>query len=83
MKTRVRFPALLGTLHTEPVTSPDPQRYHLVLTLDCRPAMHGWWGSEATARRRFSAWIGERGSMPGARITLTDEKEQRVLAAWP
>ena len=61
----------------------DDQRYHLALTLDGRPAMHGWWGSEKTARRQFSTWIGERGSMPGVRITLVDEEEQRVLASWP
>jgi hypothetical protein len=61
----------------------DDQRYHLTLTLDGRPAMHGWWGSEKTARRQFKVWIGERGSMPGVRITLVDEQEQLVLASWP
>jgi hypothetical protein len=61
----------------------DDQRYHLTLTLDGRPAMHGWWGSEAVARKQFSSWIGERGSMPGVRIVLVDEQEQLVLASWP
>jgi hypothetical protein len=61
----------------------DDQRYHLTLTLDGRPAMQGWWSREKTARRQFSSWIGERGSMPGARITLVDEQEQLVLASWP
>jgi hypothetical protein len=61
----------------------DDQRYHLTLTLDGRPAMQGWWASEATARRLFKVWIGERGSLPGARVTLVDEQEQRVLASWP
>ena len=61
----------------------DDERYHLTLTLDGGPAMQGWRGSEATARRQFSTWIGERGSMPGVRITLVDEQEQRVLASWP
>jgi hypothetical protein len=61
----------------------DLERYHLTLTLDGRPAMQGWWGSEATARRQFKVWIDERGSMPGVRITLVDEEEQRVLASWP
>jgi hypothetical protein len=61
----------------------DDQRYHLALTLDGRPAMQGWWGSEKTARRLFKVWIGERGSMPGVRIILVDEQEQLVLASWP
>jgi hypothetical protein len=58
-------------------------RYHLSLTLDGQPAMQGWWAKEATARRQFSAWVGERGSMPGVRITLVDEEQQRVLESWP
>jgi hypothetical protein len=45
--------------------------------------MQGWWSNEKTARRQFSTWIGERGSMPGVRIVLVDELEQRVLASWP
>jgi hypothetical protein len=61
----------------------DDQRYHLALTLDGRPAMQGWWGSEKTARRQFSTWIDERGSMPGVRIVLVDELGQLVLASWP
>jgi hypothetical protein len=65
------------------IVKADPTRFHLTLTLDGRPAMQGWWGSEKTARRLFKVWIGERGSMPGVRITLVDEQEQRVLASWP
>jgi hypothetical protein len=57
-------------------------RYHLTLTLDSQPAMQGWWGSEATARRRFTAWIGERGR-PGAQIVLVDEETGETLATWP
>ena len=57
-------------------------RYHLTLTLDGQPAMHGWWASEKTARRQFTAWIGERGR-PGARIVLIDEETGETLAAWP
>jgi hypothetical protein len=60
----------------------DDQRYHLALTLDGRPAMNGWWGSEKTARRQFATWIGERGSMPGVRITLVDEATGAVLTTW-
>ncbi|MFF4044981.1 hypothetical protein [Streptomyces sp. NPDC001816] len=58
-------------------------RYHLTLTAAGRAMMHGWWGSETTARRQFSAWVGERGSLPGARITLTDEETGTVLTTWP
>lgn len=61
----------------------DSERYHLSLTLDGRPAMSGWWGSEATARRQFATWIGERGSMPGARITLVDQATGAELTTWP
>jgi hypothetical protein len=61
----------------------DDERYHLTLSLDGRPAMQGWWSIEQVARRQFSTWIGERGSMPGVRIVLVDEQEQLVLASWP
>jgi hypothetical protein len=61
----------------------DDQRYHLTLSTGGRPVMHGWWGKRATAERKFSSWIGERGSMPGVRIVLVDGLEQRVLASWP
>jgi hypothetical protein len=58
-------------------------RYHLTLTLDGEPAMQGWWAKEATARRQFSSWVGERGEMPGVRITLVDEETDETLAVWP
>ncbi len=44
---------------------------------------HSAPGGKETARRRFSAWVGEYGSMPGARITLTDEQHSNVLMTWP
>ncbi|MEV7034662.1 hypothetical protein AB0N99_31075 [Streptomyces sp. NPDC093272] len=62
--------------------NPDPSRYHLLLTLDGRPAQHGWWGSEATARRKLKAWVGDWGR-PGARITLADEETGERLDEWP
>jgi hypothetical protein len=61
----------------------DDQRYHLTLSTGGRPVMHGWWGKRATAERKFSSWIGEHGSVSGARVVLVDEQEQRVLTSWP
>jgi hypothetical protein len=58
-------------------------RYHLTLTLDGEPAMQGWWSRESTARRQFSSWVGERGSMRGVRITLVDEETGTVIHKWP
>jgi hypothetical protein len=64
-------------------SNPGPGRFHLLLTADGRPIQHGWWGSEATARDKFRRWIGEYGSLPDARVTLTDEDTGRLLTAWP
>ncbi|MGW2426040.1 hypothetical protein ACWC0C_43690 [Streptomyces sp. NPDC001709] len=61
----------------------NPGRYHLTLTAAGTTMMHGWWGSETTARRQFSTWVGERGTIPGARITLTDEETGTQLVTWP
>ncbi|MFJ1653504.1 hypothetical protein ACIOC2_19365 [Streptomyces sp. NPDC088337] len=64
-------------------TGPVAERYHVTLTADGRPAMRGWWGTEATARRKFTSWVGEYGSLPGARVTLTDEATGATLTTWP
>lgn len=61
----------------------SPGRYHLLLAIDGRPMMHGWWDDETTARDKFRRWVGEYGSMPGARITLVDEVTGETLASWP
>lgn len=46
--------------------------------------MHGWWPDLATTERKYTRWIGERGGVDGARITLTDEADGgRVLKSWP
>ncbi|WP_225827077.1 hypothetical protein [Streptomyces naphthomycinicus] len=58
-------------------------RYHLLLTAEGRPVQHGWWEREETARDKCRRWIGEYGDMPGARLTLTDERDGVTLAAWP
>jgi hypothetical protein len=61
----------------------NDQRYHLLLTSAGQPVQHGWWASEETARQKYTRWIGEYGSMPGARITLTDENTGETLTSWP
>jgi hypothetical protein len=65
------------------MVSMTADRYHLLLTLDGRPAMQGWWSRETTARGRHEAWKRERGKMPGVRITLVDEETGRTLTEWP
>ncbi|WP_369167749.1 hypothetical protein AB5J49_07775 [Streptomyces sp. R28] len=65
------------------MNSNQPGRYHLTLTAAGRPAVQGWWGSEAVARRKFTSWIGEYGAMPGARVTLVDEETGETLTTWP
>lgn len=62
----------------------DPERYRLTLYLHGRPAMDGWWGAEATARRKFAGLVGEYGSRDGATIVLIDREDGgRVVASWP
>ncbi|MEU4507125.1 hypothetical protein [Streptomyces sp. NPDC024089] len=37
-----------------------------------------------TVERKYLNWIGERGSVNGARVTLADEAaDGRVLKSWP
>lgn len=60
----------------------NAQRYHLTLSRDGTPAVHGWWGREETARRKLTAWIGDWGK-PGVGITLVDEETGTVLTEWP
>jgi hypothetical protein len=58
-------------------------RYLVTVTIDGRPMLHGWWESEATARRKHARWVGEHSDRPGARITLTDEGTGATLTEWP
>jgi hypothetical protein len=60
----------------------SPGRFHLTLARDGRPAMHGWWGSEAVARAKFTEWVGDWGR-PGATVTLVDEETGETLTTWP
>jgi hypothetical protein len=61
----------------------NPDRYHLTLTANGRPMMHGWWAREATARSQVAVWVGSWGELPGARITLRDEETGATLTTWP
>ncbi|MEU6512163.1 hypothetical protein [Streptomyces sp. NPDC046942] len=62
----------------------SPGRYHLLLAARERSVQHGWWGSEDVARGKFRDWVGlYGGTMPGARVTLSDEDNGDVLDAWP
>ncbi|MFD4788261.1 hypothetical protein ACFWN1_14620 [Streptomyces sp. NPDC058459] len=64
-------------------STPAPiDRYHLLLTLDGTPAMHGWWASDPVARTKARQSVGEYGR-PGVRVTLTDELTGTVLTEWP
>lgn len=45
--------------------------------------MHGRWASRATAEGKFTRWIGEHGTVDGARVTLVDEETGSVLTTWP
>ncbi|MEU1494849.1 hypothetical protein ABZ456_31975 [Streptomyces sp. NPDC005776] len=59
-------------------------RYRLTLTIGALTVMCGWWSDLPTAERKYTRWIGERGSINGTRITLTDEADDgRVLKSWP
>jgi hypothetical protein len=58
----------------------DPGRFHLTLTADGRRVAQGWWGSEATARDKFTEWVGS--GVPDARVTLVDEETGAVLTSW-
>jgi hypothetical protein len=62
----------------------NADRYRLTLYLHGRPAMDGWWGVEETARRKWSALVGEYGSRDGATVVLVDREDGgRVVASWP
>lgn len=61
----------------------DDQRYHLTLSSGGEPVMQGWWADLATAERKFTRWVGEHGTVTGARITLVDEETGTVLTTWP
>ncbi|MFE9130636.1 hypothetical protein ACFYOF_35340 [Streptomyces sp. NPDC007148] len=55
----------------------DAGRYRLTLLLDGRRVMNGWWGREATGRKKFSATVGDYGR-DGAPMVLPPPKKSRV-----
>ncbi|WP_329612516.1 hypothetical protein OG244_03740 [Streptomyces brevispora] len=58
-------------------------RYRLTLTIGARTIMRGWWADLPTAELKYTRWIGERGSINGTRITLTDDADNgQVLQSW-
>jgi hypothetical protein len=58
-------------------------RYHLRLASGGQSVQLGWWDAEETARRKFVTWVGEYGSLPDVRVTLTDEETGETLTTWP
>ncbi|WSA81798.1 hypothetical protein OG930_43725 [Streptomyces sp. NBC_01799] len=59
-------------------------RYRVTLSIGARIIMRGWWSDEAAAEGKYTRWIGERGGLDGAWITLSDEADGgRVLQSWP
>lgn len=75
----INCPECLAVLRGE-----DPHdRFHLTLDTGDWPCMQGWWADRRTADRKFQEWKREHGSVVGARITLVDEREERVLKSWP
>ena len=57
-------------------------RFHLTLTFDGQPAMHGWWAVRKTADAKTEEWVGDYGR-PGVRVTLVDEETGALLTSWP
>lgn len=75
--------ALRAHREAESIPVADSGRYHLILTADGEPLMHGWWDEAAVAHRKFRSWVGEYGNLPGAHIVLVDKAEGEALASWP
>ncbi|MFD7181507.1 hypothetical protein ACFV90_16090 [Streptomyces sp. NPDC059904] len=65
----------------------EPKRYRLTLATTAEgTVMDGRWVDLATAMRKFHSWIGSYGSMPGARIELSEQAADGTwieLRAWP
>ncbi|MER6978292.1 hypothetical protein [Streptomyces carpinensis] len=60
-----------------------PERYDLTLTASGRRVQQGWWSREATARYKFSGWVGQYSGLHDARLLLVGEETGEELASWP
>ena len=58
-------------------------RYRISRSAPDSPLARSCWRDEAGARQRFEKLVQSFGRRPGAVITLMDEQERRLLAAWP
>jgi hypothetical protein len=66
----------------EPAVQPvNAERFRVTLASAGRPVQHGWWGSEMTARGKFTRWVGS--GVADARVVLVDEATGETLAVWP
>lgn len=45
--------------------------------------MQGWWSSEAVARAKFTAAVGQYGGRPGVDVTVVDDETGETLTMWP
>ncbi len=59
------------------------ERCRLALPAGSRPVMQSRWAGETTARRKFSGWTGEHGSLHGVRNTLGRERPGQTVTTWP
>ncbi|MGW2933966.1 hypothetical protein ACWDA7_19425 [Streptomyces sp. NPDC001156] len=60
----------------------DAGRYRVTLSVEDQRVMDGWWDSEATARKKWAATVGNYGR-DGAHVILVDTETGEQLADWP
>lgn len=58
-------------------------RFHLTLTIDGKPARHGWWGNPHVADDKFRDWVSECTGRAGSHVTLVDEATGTLVQQWP
>ncbi|MGW1728709.1 hypothetical protein ACWCQK_38275 [Streptomyces sp. NPDC002306] len=57
-------------------------RFHLVLAVDGRPVVQGWWSVPEVARKNATEWIG-LSAAPSAHVTLVDTTTGKTMTEWP